>query len=122
LNAVRDNKIESNYIDSSVLQEFKTDIKDNLLTLDDMFRILDSRAVAQAVVTTTTTTNTNATSVTPVLQTESVVTDCIENNEEVSLEENLEDEFLLDLTNSTDSEDSDSITISEEEFENMPSF
>lgn len=120
LNAVRDNKIESNYIDSSVLQEFKTDIKDNLLTLDDMFRILDSRAVAQAVVTTTT--NTNATSVTPVLQTESVVTDCIENNVEVSLEENLEDEFLLDLTNSTDSEDSDSITISEEEFENIPSF
>lgn len=112
LNAVRDNKTESNYIDSSILEEFKTEVRDNLLTLDDMFKILDSRATAHAVVTTTTTAN----AVTP----EQTVQPVSENNEseEVTLKENNEDdEFDLDLTSSFES-DSD-IVIDDVDFEGV---
>ena len=112
LNAVRDNKVESNYIDSVLLEEFKTEVKDNLLTLDDMFKILDSRATAHAVVTTTTTAN----AVTP----EQTVQPVSENNEgeEVTLKENNEDdEFDLDLTSSFES-DSD-IVIDDVDFEGV---
>lgn len=109
LNAVRDNRVESSYIDSTLLEEFKTEIKNNLFTLDDMFKILDTRATAHAVVTTTTTAN----ATTPE-QTAPVVN--LTENEK--LEENTEeDEFDLDLTSSFES-DSD-IVIDDVDFEGV---
>lgn len=40
---VRDEKVESMYIDSADLSEFKSNIKANLFTMDDVVKILDSR-------------------------------------------------------------------------------
>lgn len=112
LNAVRDNKIESNYIDSILLEEFKTEVKDNLFTLDDMFKILDTRATAHAVVTTTTTANATTPEQTVLTKNEK-----LEKNTEKDDDE--EDEFDLDLTSSFDSEDSDDTIIDDVDFEDV---
>lgn len=112
LNAVRDNKIESNYIDSILLEEFKTEVKDNLFTLDDMFKILDSRATAHAVVTTTTTANATTPEQTVLTKNEK-----LEKNTEKDDDE--EDEFDLDLTSSFDSEDSCDTVIDDVDFEDV---
>lgn len=45
LSHVRDNKVESMYINSTDLAEFKNDIKPSLFTLEDMMKILDSQSV-----------------------------------------------------------------------------
>lgn len=45
LSHVRDNKVESMYIDSTDLEEFKSDIKPNLFTLEDMMKLLDSQSI-----------------------------------------------------------------------------
>lgn len=50
LSHVRDNKVESNYIDSDLLDSFRTNVKENLFSMEDMLRIIDSR-VAQPAMT-----------------------------------------------------------------------
>lgn len=48
LSHVRDNKVESNYIDSDLLDSFRTNVKENLFSMEDMLRIIDSRVVQPA--------------------------------------------------------------------------
>lgn len=48
LSHVRDNKVESNYIDSDLLDSFRTNVKENLFSMEDMLRIIDSRVVQSA--------------------------------------------------------------------------
>lgn len=43
--SVRDNKIESDYIDASLLHEFKTDVKETSFSLEDVFRLIETRPV-----------------------------------------------------------------------------
>lgn len=50
LSHVRDEKVESMYIDSTDLAEFKSNAKPNMFTMDDMMKIIECRAVQPAMV------------------------------------------------------------------------
>ena len=43
LSHVRDEKVESMYIDSTELSQFRSNLKPNLFTMDDMLRLMDTR-------------------------------------------------------------------------------
>ena len=49
LNHVRDNKVESDYINSDVLSGFKTNVQEPHFTINDVFKLMEARAVAQPV-------------------------------------------------------------------------
>ena len=46
---VRDGKVESNYISSSLFSEFNENIQLNSFTMNDVFRLLESRPATQVV-------------------------------------------------------------------------
>lgn len=48
LSHVRDEKVESMYIDSTDLAEFKSSAKPNMFTMDDMMKIIECRVVQPA--------------------------------------------------------------------------
>lgn len=85
LNHVRDNKVESDYIDSDVLSQFKTDVQEPQFTISDVFKLMESRAVAQ-----------------PVFQAPIVQHQPVQQEQytvkEVVVEEEEQDEFDMDLT------------------------
>ncbi len=85
LNHVRDNKVESDYIDSDVLSQFKTDVQEPQFTISDVFKLMESRAVAQPVFQT------------PVVQHQPVQQEQDNIKETVVIEEE-QDEFDIDLT------------------------
>lgn len=85
LNHVRDNKVESDYIDSDVLSQFKTDVQEPQFTISDVFKLMESRAVAQPVFQA------------PVVQHQSVQQEQDNIKETVVIEEE-QDEFDIDLT------------------------
>lgn len=49
LNHVRDNKVESDYINSDILSDFKTNVQEPHFTINDVFKLMESRAVTQPV-------------------------------------------------------------------------
>ncbi|MDY2882997.1 MAG: hypothetical protein SOT71_10130 [Romboutsia timonensis] len=84
LNHVRDNKVESDYIDSDVLSQFKTDVQEPQFTISDVFKLMESRAVAQ-----------------PVFQAPIVQHQPIQHQDvtkEVVVEDEEQDEFDIDLS------------------------
>ena len=89
--SVRDNKIESDYIDASLLQKFKTDVKETSFSLEDVFRLIETRPM-QTIMT-----NTQAviTADTPQPSTK--------DNPLIVDEKEDEDEFDIDLDNDFDS-------------------
>lgn len=46
---VRDGKVESNYISASLFNEFNENIQPNSFTMNDVFRLLESRPATQVV-------------------------------------------------------------------------
>lgn len=44
---VRDKKVESDYINADLLQEFKTDVQQDVFSLQDMFKLLELRQMQQ---------------------------------------------------------------------------
>lgn len=108
LNDVRDSKVESNYIDSSLLSNFKTDVKQSLFSIEDVFKILDSRqATVQSVAPS------------PIIVTQQIET---KNEDIIEVEEkpSNEDEFDLDLSNNEfDSNNIDVVDMNDVDFENM---
>lgn len=108
LNDVRDSKVESNYIDSSLLSNFKTDVKQSLFSIEDVFKILDSRqATIQSVAPS------------PIIVTQQIET---KNEDIIEVEEkpSNEDEFDLDLSNNEfDSNNIDVVDMNDVNFENM---
>lgn len=108
LNDVRDSKVESNYIDSSLLSNFKTDVKQSLFSIEDVFKILDSRqATVQSVAPS------------PIIVTQQIET---KNEDTIEVEEkpSNEDEFDLDLSNNEfDSNNIDVVDMNDVDFENM---
>lgn len=85
LNHVRDNKVESDYIDSDVLSQFKTDVQEPQFTISDVFKLMESRAVAQPVFQA------------PIVQHQPVQQEQY-TAKEVVVEEEEQDEFDMDLT------------------------
>ena len=49
LSHVRDEKVESMYIDSTDLADFKSNAKPNMFTMDDVMKIIECRAVQPSV-------------------------------------------------------------------------
>lgn len=47
LSHVRDNKVESMYIDSTDLSRFKTNVNPNIFTIDDMMKLMEVRPMMQ---------------------------------------------------------------------------
>ena len=81
LNDVRDNKVESDYIDSDILSSFRTKVQEPIFTINDMFKILDSRTIQQSL------------SETVAAQSQQIINSSV--NQE--MEEN-QDEFDMDLS------------------------
>ncbi len=92
LYSVRDNKVESDYIDASVLSEFKTNVKETSFSLEDVFRLIETRP-AQTIMA-----NTQAVTIADTPQ------PSIKDNPLIAVDEKEdEDEFDIDLDNDFDS-------------------
>lgn len=89
--SVRDNKIESDYIDASLLHEFKTDVKETSFSLEDVFRLIETRPVQTIMA------NTQAVTIADTPQPST------KDNPLIVDEKEDEDEFDIDLDNDFDS-------------------
>lgn len=90
---IRDNKVESNYISSSLFEEFNENVQPNQFNLNDIFRLLESRP-ATSVAQQTTTSNTSNSADNNCNYNESYEEECEEEYEE-DCEEDCEDEDYI---------------------------
>lgn len=104
--AVRDNKVESDYIDASILSEFKTEVKERNFSLDDVFRLMESRPIAQPTIIQST------------IQSNDIHKADDTKVEEVVTEED-KDEFDIDLDEDSFNDSVDTISINDIDTDNM---